>query len=200
MLLHQPTAMGVLDYLRRMMDLCRSLYRHDLESEYREAWEAAAIAIYGPLPLRARISRPAIPAETVQSPPRWRQQMLAKPYKKIIMRMEDREVLECGHAMWSIPLPGAAIAKRRRCAQCAAANKILNHQEAGGLGAPESTSPGSYGESGPRSESAAAILSRKQGSSVAAPTYSGVNAGKKYPAGDLTSGRFSKSKAKGATA
>ena len=184
----------VLEYLAVMENFCRRSYRHDLEHEYREAWETAAFAIFGQLPPR-RQSLAAAPACVLQVKrvPRWRQEMLAKPMRRITMHVDDYEVLECGHILWqpAPKLPGESIAKHRRCPECAKQTKFANNKEGSGLGATASASAGSYGEAAPCTEIAAAIdsratrvLSRRNGPSVASSTYNGLNAATKHPDGD----------------
>lgn len=126
---HYPSYRSVLTYLADMIEYCRRLHRHELEAEYRDAWETAASSVYGPLPPR-RISQQLYTPPCVlqvKEVPRYRQLMLAKPLRKIVARTEEHEVLECGHMIWQpVSIPGAAIAKRRRCPDCAkeaAANK-----------------------------------------------------------------------------
>lgn len=119
----------VLLYLRDMMDLCRNFHRPDLLDEYSEAWEFAATRIYGPLPAR-KPNQGYYPAPIVEpkTPTIWRQQMAAKPYRKIVRRFSsieagltiDYEQLACGHRVTAkIALPDELEATRRRCSQCA---------------------------------------------------------------------------------
>ncbi len=111
----------VLNYLNDMIEVCRRAHRPDLAGEYEDAWELAAGAIYGPLPARPknRVFYAAAP-KPAGPPPRWRTEMLAKPYRRISRRVDNYEVLECGHLVLAIAdLPGAPPAKRRRCGQCA---------------------------------------------------------------------------------
>jgi hypothetical protein len=114
----------VLNYLSDMMEMCRRLHRSDIESEYREAWEVTAQAIYGDLPPRVNQGAGIAPPSSEPKPktlPTYRKQMLEKPFRKIIARIDDFEVLECGHRFW-VPLHDES-AKRRRCADCAMARK-----------------------------------------------------------------------------
>jgi len=120
---------AVLDYLRDMVELCRNLHRPDLEHEYADAWNLAAEKIYGALPPRPPCKgRYAAPPVKAGPPPQWRQDLLAKPYRKIVRRLTEMdgrykseyEQLECGHrVMAGIDLPGTSPAKRRRCSECA---------------------------------------------------------------------------------
>ncbi len=123
----------VLTYLSDMMEYCRLLHRHDLESEYKQAWETAAEAIYGPLPQRP--PNQVVPYPTTEQRPRtwFQKRSAASPYRKIIARMDDYEVLECGHRIWRIAFAGDA-GKRRRCTQC------LDSTQVGALALPRTGS------------------------------------------------------------
>lgn len=123
-------AKDVLLYLREMIERCRLRHRPDLVDYYTDGWEMASDAIYGPLPERAA-SRGyyAQPTQkhTSEAPP-WKQQMLAKPFRKIVARLSvvedgitfDYEQLECGHRFPAgIDPPDSPQAKRRRCNECA---------------------------------------------------------------------------------
>jgi len=115
---------GVLDYVTEMIDLSRRLHRADLSDYYQDGWETAAIAIYGPLPQR-KISASgtgytpstATPTKS-QDTPAWRRQMLANPWRQIIARDGDWEILSCGHRMYHTEVPGSPDARRRRCHDC----------------------------------------------------------------------------------
>ncbi|MBZ5532578.1 MAG: hypothetical protein LAO20_14190 [Acidobacteriia bacterium] len=126
-------AKRVLDYLRDMMDVCRGFHRHDLLREYQDAWEVAAVAIYGALPPRKPIAANfAYVSLAPKAPTFWRQQMLDSPLKKIVGRFHeerrdrrlgmvatDYEMLECGHRVTAgVHLPDSPPAKRRHCSQC----------------------------------------------------------------------------------
>lgn len=125
---------AVLSYLQNMIELSRKFHRQDMVDFYTDAWELAAVKIYGPLPARlpARgyyaqpTPKPAAPA------PQWKQQMLAKPFRKIVARftaVEDGlsisyEQLECGHRVLAgIDPPDSPQAQRRRCSECAHVGK-----------------------------------------------------------------------------
>ena len=119
----------VLDYLRDMVELCRNAHRPDLEHEYAEAWNLAASRIYGALPPRPPCKGHYVATPVKAGPtPKWKQQLLAKPYRKIVRRFTELdgdsrceyEQLECGHRMTAgLDMPGDPPAKRRRCADCA---------------------------------------------------------------------------------
>ena len=119
----------VLDYLRDMVELCRNEHRPDLEHEYAEAWSLAASKVFGPLPPRppCKGHYVAAPAK-LGPPPKWKQELLAKPLRKIVRRFteldgtlrSEYEQLECGHrVMAGIAMPGDPPARRRRCSECA---------------------------------------------------------------------------------
>lgn len=119
----------VLSYLRDMIELCRNAHRPDIEHEYQDAWRLAAAQIYGPLPPRAACKGHYVSAPVVAGPPpKWKRDMLSKPYRKIVRRFteldgslrSEYEQLECGHRIMALmELPGASPAKRRRCGECA---------------------------------------------------------------------------------
>lgn len=118
----------VLSYLADMIELCRLRHRHDLVSEYQEAWETAALAMYGTLPARPerQTYQPAPAAEQPKRPlTDFRAKMLSKPLKKIIARMGDYELLECGHQIWQPKefLFDDVNHRRRRCGECAKSNQ-----------------------------------------------------------------------------
>jgi hypothetical protein len=111
-----------------MIELCRLRHRHDLVSEYQEAWETAALAMYGKLPARPerRIYQPATAAEQPKrQSTNFRAEMLSKPLKKIIGRIGDFELLECGHQIWQPKefLFDDVNHRRRRCGECAKAKQ-----------------------------------------------------------------------------
>lgn len=123
-------AKAVLQYLQEMIELCRKFHRQDLVDNYTDAWELAALKIYGPLPerlpARGYYAQPT-PKQAPDAPP-WKREMLAKPYRKIVARFSvvedglsiDYEQLECGHRLLAgIDPPGSPQAKRRRCDECA---------------------------------------------------------------------------------
>ncbi len=125
----------VLAYLRDMIELCRGLHRHDLEREYQQAWETAASTIYGALPPRPSCQgyyEPNLAVASAQPTPKWKLEMLAKPYRKIVRRFTEQrkeeppteyELLDCGHRLYAgIDLPGSPPARRRRCSKCAREN------------------------------------------------------------------------------
>ncbi len=116
----------VLDYLNEMIQLCRSRHRLDLVIEYQEAWEEAALAIYGKLP--ARLERQTYQPSPQQTKPvktASRVEMFSKPLRKIIGRMGEYELLECGHQIWQPQefLFEGVNHKRRRCGECAKAKQ-----------------------------------------------------------------------------
>jgi hypothetical protein len=112
---------SVLDYLRDMMELCQIAHRVDLARNYREAWETAATAVYGQLPPWGEIRTNYAPIPRPPGPPpKWREMILAKPYRKIIHRNDREEILECGHRLWAY---GDSSAKRRRCGECVKSEK-----------------------------------------------------------------------------
>lgn len=127
----------VLDYLRDMADMSRRLHRHDLATLYEDAWQIAAERIFGPLPARFPMKAfPPLPPDVPRrdtaagmgkgSPtPAWRLEILSRPWRKIVARDGDYEVLECGHRCYHTEVPGSPAARRRRCRDCAreAANK-----------------------------------------------------------------------------
>lgn len=120
----------ILAYILQMETLCQRLHRHDLAGEYREAWEAAALAIYGPLPARAQakqLPQPTAESATEKPIPRWRQEKYARPLRRVIAVCGDFEILECGHKVWRpIVVDGEIQAKHRRCRDC----RELQKQEA----------------------------------------------------------------------
>lgn len=116
-----PSGPGeILAYILQMEMLCQRLHRHDLAAEYREAWETAALAIYGPLPPR-REAQPTIAQEPPKEKtiPRWRQEKFARPMRRVIAVYGDFEILECGHKVWRpVHLADEPQAKHRRCKDC----------------------------------------------------------------------------------
>ena len=112
-------AKAVLSYLERMLELCRRAHRPDLVTEYEDAWETAATAILGPLPKRPDNRAIHTPGEIVPRPlTPGQRESLARPWRKIIARDGEMEILECGHRMLHVEYPGSPIPKRRRCRDC----------------------------------------------------------------------------------
>lgn len=124
----------VLNYLRDMMEYARMSHRHDLVEHYQESWLTVAEQVLGPLP--ARLPNHGFPAsslstgtsgqgkagegQNLRTPPKWRAEILSRPWRKIIARDGEMEILECGHRCYHTEVPGSPDAKRRRCWDCAA--------------------------------------------------------------------------------
>lgn len=111
---------NVLAYLRDMMELCRSLHRHELVEEYSDAWELAATRVYGALPPRKPIKGHINPEQPkTKATPAWKSDILARPYRKVIAHDGDSDILECGHRTWHTDYPESSHPpKRRRCRDC----------------------------------------------------------------------------------
>jgi len=117
------TPKSVLSYLRDMVERCHKAHRLDLETDYQDAWELAASAIYGPLPRRLQsLAIPPTPGEIIPRPlTPGQREAIQRPWRKIIARDGDDEILECGHRVWyAVQVPGSPAARRRRCKECAA--------------------------------------------------------------------------------
>jgi len=135
-------AKKILAYLRDMIDLSRQLHRPDMVDLYCDAWEVAATQIYGALPPRKPNIGHYVAEPKPTTPPVWRHMMLAKPFRKIIARDGDTEILECGHRIWNFAdIPGSPPAKRRRCGDCARANET--RKDAGRVTRPPEKAAGS---------------------------------------------------------
>jgi hypothetical protein len=129
----------VLDYLERMEDLCRRMHRGKLADDYNAAYEIVAVSLYGPLPspwdtFVARKPLPVYPEEKPKTTPGWKKEMLSRPLRKVIATIERTEsslhgaslavvyeILECRHE--NALYPGEQPGRRRRCKDCAAANR-----------------------------------------------------------------------------
>lgn len=105
----QPSYRSVLLYLAEMGDLCRRLHRNDLERDYRDAWETAALAVYGNLPARPPIAHPFFDHAPRNADTVTRRQMWESPLRLVKFRVE------CGHRIFTL---GQSPARRRRCSEC----------------------------------------------------------------------------------
>ena len=130
-------AKAVLSYLERMVELCRRAHRPDLVTDYEDAWQTAAAAILGPLPKRPD-NRAIYTGEIVPRPlTPGQRESLASPWRRIIARDGGMEILECGHRMFHIEVPGSPTPKRRRCRDCFLA-EAQTKKPAAGEPAPQS--------------------------------------------------------------
>lgn len=123
----KPSPKSVLAYLAELMNFCRAIHRQDLASDYYEAWKFYADRIYGPLPPRKTNASVYMhwgyPTETQtggkQETPGWKLAMLSKPWRKVIARDGEWEILECRHRFFHVSTPENPNPKRRRCGDCA---------------------------------------------------------------------------------
>jgi hypothetical protein len=122
---------SVLEYLREMVRICQEQNHRDARIEYERVRDFVAQTIYGPLPPREQFPQAYEwkPDPKPATPPIWKQQLAARPLRRIIRRFTETdgslwEILQCGHRVgtYSFESPWASqpgtLARHRRCVLC----------------------------------------------------------------------------------